>query len=324
MAFIIWSRRTMSRQRIRFVEARTARAIAIVGGAALLIAALALDIAIGTVFARSHLGEEQALVSRRSYEMEELGRLNAALIELRPRVEALAGNVEELRDFDVHLKAAHGAGGASNVHNVPPLPDSEEPATALDGAGGPALPPRLCENARRRRAPSAPEEHAADHRLPERRRVGAANPHARALHGLYGVSRPRPFAGRAQRLALRQSIRSVHRPPELSSRNRSRRAHRFPYPRERRRPRRAGRRAQRLWHAIDIRHSDGMVTRYGHASRIFVHAGDFVMPGQEIAEVGSTGRSTGPHLHFEVIVGGAQINPSPYLALFKRRPNAQG
>jgi murein DD-endopeptidase MepM/ murein hydrolase activator NlpD len=67
-----------------------------------------------------------------------------------------------------------------------------------------------------------------------------------------------------------------------------------------------------------------MMTRYGHASRIFVHAGDYVMPGQEIAEVGSTGRSTGPHLHFEVIVGGAQINPSPYLALFKRKPNAQG
>ncbi|CAH2788971.1 MAG: hypothetical protein CBHOC_2317 [uncultured Caballeronia sp.] len=55
-----------------------------------------------------------------------------------------------------------------------------------------------------------------------------------------------------------------------------------------------------------------MVTRYGHSSsRILVHAGDYVMPGQEIAEVGSTGRSTGPHLHFEVIVGGAQINPAP-------------
>jgi len=75
--------------------------------------------------------------------------------------------------------------------------------------------------------------------------------------------------------------------------------------------------------AVDIRHGDGMVTRYGHASRLLVKTGDYVMPGQEIAEIGSTGRSTGPHLHFEVILDGAQINPSPYLALFKRKPNAQ-
>jgi hypothetical protein len=61
MAFVIWSRRSMSSQRIRFVEARTARTIAIIGLIALLIAALALGIAIGTIFARSHLGEEQAL-----------------------------------------------------------------------------------------------------------------------------------------------------------------------------------------------------------------------------------------------------------------------
>ncbi len=67
MAFVIWSRRSMSSQRIRFVEARTARVIAIVALVALLIAALALGSAISTTFGRSHLGEKQALASRRSF-----------------------------------------------------------------------------------------------------------------------------------------------------------------------------------------------------------------------------------------------------------------
>ncbi len=81
-------------------------------------------------------------------------------------------------------------------------------------------------------------------------------------------------------------------------------------------------------YAVDIRHSNGIVTRYGHASKLLVHAGDYVMPGQEIALVDSTGRSTGPHLHFvEVIVDGAQLNPKPYLNLFSQLPHhahAQG
>ncbi len=76
--------------------------------------------------------------------------------------------------------------------------------------------------------------------------------------------------------------------------------------------------------AVDIRHGDCIVTRYGHASKLLVHVGDYVMPGQEIAEIGNTGRSTGPHLHFELVVDGAQINPKPYLRLFPRQSHAQG
>ncbi|MBN3815063.1 M23 family metallopeptidase, partial [Paraburkholderia sp. Ac-20347] len=68
--------------------------------------------------------------------------------------------------------------------------------------------------------------------------------------------------------------------------------------------------------AVEIDHGNGFVTRYGHASKLEVKAGDVVLPGEHIADVGSTGRSTGPHLHFEVIVRGAQVNPSDYLALF--------
>jgi murein DD-endopeptidase MepM/ murein hydrolase activator NlpD len=64
---------------------------------------------------------------------------------------------------------------------------------------------------------------------------------------------------------------------------------------------------------VVIDHGDGLATLYGHASRLLVRPGDVVMPQQTIALVGSTGRSTGPHLHFEVIRDGQRIEPRQYL-----------
>lgn len=64
---------------------------------------------------------------------------------------------------------------------------------------------------------------------------------------------------------------------------------------------------------ILIRHTDGFVTLYAHLSSIGVNYGDYVARGQRIGAVGSTGRSTGPHLHFEIQVGGRSYNPLTYL-----------
>ena len=68
---------------------------------------------------------------------------------------------------------------------------------------------------------------------------------------------------------------------------------------------------------IEIDHGNQFVTRYGHASRLIAKKGDVVQPRQHIADVGSTGRSTGPHLHFEVLENGEAIDPSHYLNLFE-------
>jgi len=60
---------------------------------------------------------------------------------------------------------------------------------------------------------------------------------------------------------------------------------------------------------VEIRHPNGMSTFYGHLSRLDVASGDRLEGGQRIGLVGSTGRSTGPHLHFEVRRGERQVNP---------------
>lgn len=68
-----------------------------------------------------------------------------------------------------------------------------------------------------------------------------------------------------------------------------------------------------LGNAVTIDHGYGYVTTYGHMSKITVHAGQTLKNGQKIGAVGSTGRSTGPHLHYEVQVAGSKVNPRNYL-----------
>ncbi|HTH44493.1 MAG TPA: M23 family metallopeptidase [Oxalicibacterium sp.] len=65
---------------------------------------------------------------------------------------------------------------------------------------------------------------------------------------------------------------------------------------------------------LEIDHGNDLTTRYAHTSRILVHVGDIVRRGQHVADVGTTGRSTGPHLHFEVRIRGVAQDPRKFLA----------
>ncbi len=71
---------------------------------------------------------------------------------------------------------------------------------------------------------------------------------------------------------------------------------------------------------VEVDHGNEVISRYAHSSRVFVKKGDIVRRGQKIAEVGTTGRSTGPHLHFEVLVQGVFQDPQKFLTAGRTLP----
>ena len=74
---------------------------------------------------------------------------------------------------------------------------------------------------------------------------------------------------------------------------------------------------------VEVDHGNDLLTRYAHASSVFVKKGDLVKRGQKIAAVGTTGRSTGAHLHFEVLVQGVPQDPQKFLAAGSQLPTQQ-
>jgi murein DD-endopeptidase MepM/ murein hydrolase activator NlpD len=74
---------------------------------------------------------------------------------------------------------------------------------------------------------------------------------------------------------------------------------------------------------IEVDHGKDLITRYAHTSRVYVKKGDLIKRGQRIADVGNTGRSTGPHLHFEVLVRGVPQDPQKFLTAGRNLPVQQ-
>lgn len=325
MASVFRAGSQLSSGSVGFVTRRTALTLAVsaAGGAAVL--ALAAGFAIGAHWvARNGSGDQASVRVEHDYAIDQLGKLNASVAQIEPRIARLAAQVGDLRDFEARLNTPRPAPRASAVPVAPAAAsEADSSATDSEGEGGPALPPRRCSDltpSLGRHADagrtgehldclaatlSALEQQTADHAL-----AYAAFPGRMPTDGARFGS---PFGNRTDpfthRLSFHPGLDLVAKTgtPILAA---------------------AGGRVvfagekSGYGNAVEIDHGNGLLTRYGHASRIVVHAGDLVLPRQYIADVGSTGRSTGPHLHFEVLVDGAPVNPVAYLALFA--PAAHG
>lgn len=302
---------------IRFVTHGAARRAAIASACSAAVLALAGGIAIGH-FTRSASVAGPTGSAQHHYVVGEIGRMDASIALLDPRIERLGAQLAELRQFDQRLRAQpprQGLPAAPNAPNAAARSGDEGDADDDSGAeGGPALAPRRCVEASAARANaktvngeldcmaatlSALEEAAAEHEV-----AWEAFPGRRPIDGGRNGS---PFGNRidpfTHRLSFHPGIDLVAPTgtPILAAAG-----GRVIF---------AGPKAG-YGNAVEIDHGNGYVTRYGHASKIDVQVGQVVLPHELIAEVGSTGRSTGPHLHFEVLVHGQPVNPVDYLALF--------
>ncbi len=304
---------------VGFVTRRTAVTLAASAAAGAAVLALAAGFAIGMHWAvRGGPDERAAGRVEHDYAIDQLGKLNASVAQIEPRTARQTAQVGALRDFEARLNTPRPGPRA------PALPASPGAASAADtsatdseGEGGPALPPRRCSelmplpgrhaDAERTGQQldciaatlSALEQQTADHAV-----AYAAFPGRMPADGARFGS---PFGNRTDpfthRLSFHPGLDLVAQTgtPILAAAG-----GRVVF---------AGEKAG-YGNAVEIDHGNGLMTRYGHASRIVVHVGELVLPRQYIADVGSTGRSTGPHLHFEVLVNGAPVNPAAYLALF--------
>lgn len=318
MSSILGASRQLSHGEVRFVTRRAALTIAVASAAGAAVLALAVGVALGM-----HLpGGEAAGGNRhaanrveRDYAIDQLGKLNASMAQIEPRIERLTTQVGALRDFEASLKTPKPA-------RAVPASSSAQGTSDVDGEGGPSLPPRPCVQATTR--PRSHDAAATQQQLDCMNATLSAIEHEADVHEVAysafpgrmpadGARYGSPFGNRidpfTHQLSFHPGVDLVapSGTPILAA---------------------AGGRVifagpkSGYGNAVEIDHGNGLITRYGHASRILVREGDLVLPRQHVADIGSTGRSTGPHLHFEVLVNGTPVDPMDYLALFSA--NAHG
>lgn len=229
-------------------------------------------------------------------ELQRLQRENKQLREINAKFETnLQGMQVRLAEFEDRTRELAIVAGVDNLAQSPdPGVGGEEPAAAGDDQ-----PARLARLSSRAQALSA-ELDTVSHRLQSQLTWIASAPSLAPVHGVitsgFGY-RKDPITGR----------RAFHNAVDIGSTP----GHPVLAPGDGV-VIRAGR-IGRLGNAVYISHGFGITTRYGHLSRILVSPGDVVHRGEEIGDVGRTGRATGYHLHYEVRVDRKPVNPLGYM-----------
>ncbi|MDM0078342.1 M23 family metallopeptidase [Variovorax sp. J2P1-59] len=298
--------RHLSNGSVQFVTRRTTLMIACAAAAAAAAIALAAGAAIGIHWAEHRAAESQGANGvERTYVVDELGKLNASLAQMEPRIARLTTHMGELRSLQARLKAPKPLSKAGT-----------DRGSSRDGVGGPALPPRQCAETTTAASKAEVDDTRAQlaciaQTLEQLEQEAIMHTVAwSALPGRLPVRGGRfgsPFGNRLDPFDRRLSFHSgIDIAAQTGTPILATAGGRVVF---------SGQKPG-YGQVVEIDHGNQLVTRYGHASRLIVREGDLVLPKQHIADVGSTGRSTGPHLHFEVLENGEPMDPAHYLTLF--------
>jgi murein DD-endopeptidase MepM/ murein hydrolase activator NlpD len=206
----------------------------------------------------------------------------------RQQLQSLENRVDAIEDASRRLSEMSGV-----------EPEGGEEGTNPQGAGGPfvSADDPLIASIEVRTALLEQDLKAFEAALRARERVPSIWPTEGETTDRYGL-RGNPFGGGASEFHAGQDISAPHGTPVVAAASGT--------------VREAG------WqngygNVVIIEHGDGLTTRYGHLSKIETAAGKEVTRGQQIGQVGSTGRSTGPHLHYEVRINEVPVSPRRYL-----------
>jgi murein DD-endopeptidase MepM/ murein hydrolase activator NlpD len=290
MSFVMIATGAASRSRVRTLSIRHV----LIGGAAAALLLMGAGAALGYWLAAAQAPMPVAQERPRPalpFALEQLGALSGRLFQLESQAAQLS------RRLGLQ-QAAH-----------PAAPEASAPQARKPGSGGPMLPPRPADIA-------LDSLDALQLQLARVERQIAQVADAATLHTLQlmrwpsrspieGAEMVSHFGNREDPFTHRQAFHAgvdfaaEHGTPILAAAGGT-----VSY---------AGFRPDFGW-VVEIDHGNGLTTRYAHASRLLVKAGAVVAPGERIATVGTSGRSTGPHLHFEVLRHGEHTDPRRYLA----------
>lgn len=321
MSFLMIAAGGRQPARVRTLSARRALAAAALASAALLSAGAALGYWLASSPEPRAAVPADAAAPAHPFALEQIGDLSARLFALESQATQLGARIGLLpaRAPKVTAGGSVATGDGANALPARPVatgqPSGKAPAAAAaaptpkpPASGGPLLDPRplpglddldtldaqlaALESRIDLVADAVALRHADLMRVPSLRPVGRAE-----MVSAFGNRRD-PFSAR---LAFHAGMdfAAPHGTPILSAGGGVVEV--------------AGFRPDYGW-TVEIDHGQGLRTRYAHASKLLVRRGAVVAPGERIALVGSTGRSTGPHLHFEVLRDGRQVDPRRYLA----------